>query len=98
MVYDPRHDSFHSFVSQAFSLHGVCFSRAGLSIGHDGPIEAVQNVGKYRFPDMLKHPFLSRVNVKHMVEHEADRFILQPFYYELFVFRNPVQFGSSLLL
>lgn len=69
-MYYSWHYAFCLFISHIVALHGMCFSRAGLSICHNGSVESIKDVLKYRETNLLKDFLLIRCDIKCMIEHE----------------------------
>lgn len=72
LVYNPRDQPFHLLIIDIMALHGMRFTRTGLPIRHNSPIEAIKDIPEHRLPDTLVHLFLGAIAIEDGIEHERD--------------------------
>ncbi len=70
--YHTRHDAPILFLRNIVSLHGMCFSWAGLTVGHDGPMKSIKYIIEDRPTYFLKYLLLCAVNIEDMIKHERN--------------------------
>lgn len=69
----------------------MCFSRTGLSVCHDGPVEAIKDIIEDWVPNAIEDFFLCAVHVEHVIIHERNILHFCILYYELSVFVDAMQ-------
>lgn len=90
-VYHTRHDPTVVLLVEVVPLHCVRFAGAGLSVGHDGAVETLDDVVEDWSGYLIKDFILSGVHVEHFVVHEGHLACSDVFDEELRVVVDVVQ-------
>lgn len=93
----PRHDPFFLLITQIVSLHRECLPRTSLPVGHDRPIESVQDVAQHRSTNNLENLLLRSLWIKNLIKHKWNLFLFVILDQQMVAIRKTIQSASPKL-
>ena len=70
MMYHSRHYSPVIFLIEVVSLHCMCFSGTGLTVGHDSSVETIEDVVEDWTSHLIEYFLLGGIHIEDIVVHE----------------------------